>query len=78
MGYGNAYISLALAKQRLSTLGISQATPEQLQAALTGGTITQTTGATTTTANLPGILTLRSQKWAGDKSLKSWAINWAP
>lgn len=65
MGFGNVYISLALAKQELGTLGITQPTPEQLQAALTGGTITQTTGsgvtATTTTANLPGILTLRSQ-----------------
>ncbi|HYA27178.1 MAG TPA: hypothetical protein VEI95_00055 [Acidobacteriota bacterium] len=61
MGYGNVYISLALAKQQLSTLGINQPTPEQLQAALTGGTITQTTAANTTTTNLPGILTLRSQ-----------------
>jgi hypothetical protein len=65
MGFGNVYISLALAKQQLSTLGITQPTPEQLQAALTGGAITQTTGtgatATTTTTNLQGILTMRSQ-----------------
>jgi len=65
MGFGNVYISLALAKQQLSTLGITQPTPEQLQAALTGGTITQTTGTgattTTTTTNLQGILTMRSQ-----------------
>lgn len=65
MGFGNVYISLALAKQQLSTLGITQPTPQQLQAALTGGTITQTTGtgvtATTTTTSLPGVLTLRSQ-----------------
>ena len=65
MGFGNVYISLALAKQQLSTLGITQPTPEQLQAALTGGTITQTTGsgvtATTTTTDLPGVLTMRSQ-----------------
>jgi hypothetical protein len=65
MGFGNVYISLALAKQQLSTLGITQPTPEQLQAALTGGTITQTTGtgttAATTTTNLQGILTMRSQ-----------------
>ena len=65
MGFGNVYIALALAKQQLSTLGITQPTPEQLQAALTGGTITQTTGtgatATTTTTNLQGILTMRSQ-----------------
>jgi hypothetical protein len=63
MGHGNVYISLALAKQQLGAMGITEPTPQQLQAALTGGTITQTTatGATTTT-NLPGILTLRSQK----------------
>jgi hypothetical protein len=65
MGFGNVYISLALAKQQLSTLGITQPTPEQLQAALTGGTITQTTGTgatvTTTTTPLQGILTMRSQ-----------------
>lgn len=65
MGFGNVYISLALAKQQLSSLGITQPTPEQLQTALTGGTISQTTGtgatATTTTSNLQGILTMRSQ-----------------
>ncbi|MGH7795161.1 MAG: hypothetical protein ACREQ2_09710 [Candidatus Binatia bacterium] len=67
MGFGNVYISLALAKQQLASLDppITQPTPEQLQAALTGGTITQTTGsgltATTTTTNMPGVLTMRSQ-----------------
>jgi len=65
MGHGNVYISLALAKQQLSALGITQPTPSQLQAALTGGTITQTSGtgttATTTATPLDGILTLRSQ-----------------
>jgi hypothetical protein len=33
MGYGNVYISPALAKQQLSTMGITQPTPQQLQAA---------------------------------------------
>jgi len=65
MGFGNVYISLALAKQQLSTLGITQPTPQQLQAALTGGTITQTAGtgttATTTKTNMQGILTMRSE-----------------
>ena len=71
MGFGNVYISLALAKQQLSTLGITQPTPEQLQAALTGGSITQTIGtgttATTTTTNLQGILTMRSQNMGWGK-----------
>jgi len=61
MGYGNVYISLALAKQQLGAMGITDPTPQQLQAALTGGTITQTTATGTTTTNMQGILTLRSQ-----------------
>ena len=61
MGFGNVFISLALAKQQLGQMGISQPTPEQLQAALTGGTITTGTGTTATTTQLQGILTMRSQ-----------------
>jgi hypothetical protein len=61
MGFGNAYISLALAKQQLNQVGITQPTPEQLQAALTGGTVTTGSGATLTTHNLQGVLTMRSQ-----------------
>jgi hypothetical protein len=57
MGHGNVFTSLALAKQQLGQLGISQPTPQQLQAALTGGEVTTATGTTTTT----GILTMRSQ-----------------
>jgi len=61
MGHGNVFTSLALAKQQLGQMRISQPTPEQLQAALTGGTITTGTGATATTTQLNGILTMRSQ-----------------
>jgi hypothetical protein len=61
MGHGNVFTSLALAKQQLGQLGISQPTPEQLQAALTGGTVTTGTGATATTTQLQGVLTMRSQ-----------------
>lgn len=61
MGFGNVFISLALAKQQLSQLGIAQPTPEQLQAALVGGSITTGSGTTATTTNLQGILTMRSQ-----------------
>jgi hypothetical protein len=61
MGHGNVFTSLALAKQQLGQLGISQPTPEQLQAALTGGTITTGSGAAATTTQLQGVLTMRSQ-----------------
>ena len=71
MGFGNVFISLALAKQELAQLGITQPTPEQLKAALVGGRITTGTGTTTTgtasgggattnTTRLHGILTMRS------------------
>lgn len=65
MGYGNTYISLSLAKAQLAQYGITEPTPEQLQAALTGGTLTTTTigpnGTTTTkTVTLDGILTQRA------------------
>jgi hypothetical protein len=58
MGYGNVFISLALAKQQLAGLGITQPTAAQIQAALAGGTVTGANGQTTT---LSGVLTLRAQ-----------------
>ncbi len=66
MGVGNVFISLALAKQQLSQYGITQPTPQQLQAALVGGSITTGTGTTTaSTTKLEGILTMRSQYHMG-------------
>ena len=52
MGHGNVFTSLALAKQQLGQLGISQPTSQQLQAALTGGPVTTGTGPTATTTQL--------------------------
>jgi hypothetical protein len=57
MGYGNVYISLALAKQQLAAYGITQPTAEQLQAALMGGAITTADGKT---ATLSGVLQMRA------------------
>lgn len=61
MGLGNVFVSLALAKQQLSQVGIIQPTPAELQAALLGGSVTTGTGATASTTSLQGILTMRSQ-----------------
>jgi hypothetical protein len=62
MGYGNVRNALDLAKYQLAQKGITQPTPEQLKAALTGGTITTSSGTgTATQTNLDGILTMRSQ-----------------
>jgi hypothetical protein len=70
MGYGNTYIALSLAKAQLARYGITEPTPQQLEAALTGGTITTTslsaTGTVVTkTVSLQGILTQRAagQGW---------------
>lgn len=56
MGYGNIFISLSLAQKQLAALGITNPTPTQLQAALTGGTILTATGPVT----LKGILQMRA------------------
>lgn len=64
MGFGNVFISLALAKQQLGQMGITQPTPEQLNAALVGGTFptgTTATGVVTTSEPLPGILAMRNE-----------------
>ncbi len=61
MGFGNVFISLALAKQQLNLLGIDQPTSDQLSAALLGGSITTGSGTTATTTQIQGILTMRSQ-----------------
>lgn len=56
MGYGNITRSLDLASRQLAAQGITDPTPAQLQAALTGGTVTGANGPVT----LQGVLTLRS------------------
>ncbi|HET9403888.1 MAG TPA: hypothetical protein VFO57_04860 [Burkholderiales bacterium] len=60
MGYGNVRISLALAQESLAQNGITQPTPEQLKAALAGGTIATGTGEAGATTQLPGILQMRA------------------
>jgi len=57
MGYGNVTRALDLAKRQLAAAGITEPTPQQIQAALTGGTVSTPTGETT----LQGVLQLRSQ-----------------
>jgi len=61
MGWGNVKISLALAKDQLARLGITNPTAEQLQAALNGGSVTVTNAnGTTTTTPLRGVLQMRA------------------
>ncbi|HTL67973.1 MAG TPA: hypothetical protein VL200_09950 [Lacunisphaera sp.] len=64
LGYGDAYIALALAAEALRSAGITGcATPEQWRAVLMGGQLTgsETSTSTVSTTRFPGILTLKSQ-----------------
>jgi hypothetical protein len=58
MGNGNVRHTLRLAEFQLAQAGIEEPTASQLQAALTGGSVTNADG---TTTELPGVLTLRSE-----------------
>ena len=57
MGYGNVDLALGLAKASLAEHGIHNPTPEQIRAALNGGTVTTKSGQRVT---LPGVLKLRA------------------
>jgi hypothetical protein len=57
MGFGNVNIALTLAKATLAEQGITRPTPQQIQAALNGGTITTRSGQQ---VKLTGILTQRA------------------
>lgn len=58
MGWGNVFISLALAQDTLTRAGITKPTAAQLQAALVGGDVTGADGKTVT---LKGVLTMRAE-----------------
>jgi hypothetical protein len=57
MGFGNVNIALSLAKATLAEQGIKRPTPAQIEAALNGGTLTNSAGKQVT---LTGILTQRA------------------
>ncbi|MGH8739894.1 MAG: hypothetical protein ACREUN_03220 [Burkholderiales bacterium] len=57
LGHGNVDIALSLAKASLAENGVRDPTPEQIRAALNGGTITTRSGERVV---LPGVLELRA------------------
>jgi len=57
MGFGNVNIALTLAKATLAQQGITRPTPDQIKAALNGGTVTTSSGKQVT---FTGILTQRA------------------
>jgi hypothetical protein len=75
MGYGNTFISMSLAKQQLATYGITQPTPEQLRAAMVGGTITGANGQTVT---LTGVLNQRASGMGWGQIANSMGVKLGP
>lgn len=71
MGWGNVRHALTLAQRELAAQGITDPTPGELQAALTGGRITTATGDTVT---LSGTLALRSQGMGWGKIAKTTGV----
>ena len=76
MGYGEIYVGLSLAKQQLAAQGITNPTPEQLQLALTGGTVTS--GDPPQTLPVQGVLQLRSQGVGWAQIASKYRINLGP
>jgi len=70
-GYGEVAISLGLAQQSLASYGISDPTPQQIQAALVGGTVTTADG---TQARLAGVLTLRNSGMGWGKIAQTYDV----
>lgn len=60
MGHGNVTKSMALAQRQLAAIGISNPTPQQVEAALNGGPVTVGSGADARTVEMQGILRLRA------------------
>ncbi len=75
MGYGNTFISMSLAKQQLAGYGITQPTPEQLRAAMVGGTITGANGQTVT---LTGVLNQRASGMGWGQIANSMGVKLGP
>jgi transcriptional regulator len=75
LGYGNVFLSLALAQEELTKLGITQPTSAQIQAALNGGSVTTGTGGTAVTTQLSGVLVLRNQGMDWKQIAQSLNVN---
>lgn len=74
MGNGNVFISTALARQQLANHGITDPTPQELQAALTGGTI-KPAGPDAAPVELKGILVQRADGMGWGSIAKASGMN---
>lgn len=71
LGYGEVAISLGLAQQSLANYGITDPTPEQIQAALVGGTVTTADGGQ---AQLAGVLALRESGMGWGRIAQTYGV----
>ena len=71
LGFGEVEISLGIAQADLVKAGITNPTPAQIVAALNGGSVTSSTGATT---QLKGVLTLRASGKGWGKVAKATGV----
>jgi len=78
MALGNVFISLSLAKQQLNRLGIDRPSPEQLQAALLGGSVTTGSGKAATSTDVQAILTMRSKNMGWGQIAKEHGFKLGP
>ena len=70
LGNGEVRIALSLAKADLSKMGIANPTPDQISAALNGGTITSSTG----TVSTQGVLGMRASGMGWGNIAKSLGV----
>jgi hypothetical protein len=76
MGTGNVRIALALARDSLARQGITSPTPQQINAALNGGSIT--TGNPPRVVQLQGALALRSQGMGWGRVAQTMGVKLGP
>jgi len=76
LGWGNVFISMALAEQKLESLGITDPTPEQIEAALVGGAIeVENDQGVLETVELEGILQQRADGMGWGQIAKTNGFN---
>lgn len=75
MAYGNIRIALALAREQLAQLGITQPTPAQIKAVLSGGAVTSRSDARGIPVLLPGVLPMYAYGMGWSRIAETMGLN---
>jgi hypothetical protein len=78
MSHRNAYIALALARMQLATLGITRPVPEQIAAALIGGSVGVKRGKRAQTEQMVGVLNLRASGMQWEQAAQVIGVKFDP